>query len=229
MIDHKKFLYIEKKFQLFNLKNSFNEYYWDFIRYFIGTKLIINHEKDFQYSKKNNSKINKIFLLLRDFIIKIINIIKKKKYIIYHSDNYDIIDNYLNLIGRDKFLIINNKDNSNLKYNEISCSLYKLISLFYFNKFNKQFKNIRIKNFNKIFKTKINKYVKHLVIKHYKEELFHILINKIFKPKAIFFVNSGNKNIITAAKKSKIKIYEIQHGEINSLSLLNNYPKKLKR
>ena len=58
-----KFLKLESKYKLFELKNK-KRFYWDFIRYAIGFRLTINHSKDQIFSNELAKKGRIIFALV---------------------------------------------------------------------------------------------------------------------------------------------------------------------
>jgi len=230
MISYNKFLALESKYNLFKLKNEVNDFYWDFVRYRVSERLTNkNHSKIVILKRRVFSLKNilKIFLhLIQDFLNLSINCCYKKKYLIIHCSNYQIIKDYQNALGFNNCFLINLKNTKKKFSNEISGNIISIFSWLNF-PLKSRIKKFKSYNFNNVFGLKTNSFVNKLILQHYNMENFFKIIFKIIRPKYIFFVNSGHKSIISAAKKCNIKVFEIQHAEITSRSILNNYPKRI--
>ena len=222
MTSHKKFLTLEIKYKLFNLKNELNDYYWDFIRYPLSFRIFINHSKDLKFSIQTKSII--FFNLLKDIFILLSTFLNKKKYILIYAHKNNLVKKYETTLGKQNCLMINIKNEKKIYFDEITNSFVSVINKL---NFSLKKKNIKPFNLNKVFGKGVNNTADKLLIKHYNEEIFFKFIFKLIKPKSIFFLNAGNKSVITAAKKTNTKIFEIQHAEISPMSILNHYPKNI--
>lgn len=239
-----KFLEIEEKENLFNLKHN-DLYYWDIVRYHIFCDVFYS-SSGIEISNKTNPRdkisiIKKVILCLKYFYFTL----KKTDYIFFTTSRnldennkfYDINLNEL-ITSTTNSLIIETRQP--VKYGNISSKSvhnYGLAIDLFFNKTIKRFfgkkeycdfpkieklffENFNFKIHSEIMQDAIDTHLIHL--NHYKK-LF-----KRIKPKAVFVIQNGQqKGLFAAANQLKIPAIEMQHSLIGTYSLLYSYPNSI--
>lgn len=238
------FLYLEKKYNLFDLKIN-NIYFYQLIR--MGLYYYITEKKNFfsnQPKLSYNNKIKLTFLIIKEMLSfnKRSSLLKKKICIIPHPrqiNNRDIYTDLIKKIFKESAIIHQtanqnfdlSKDSINYDYFNFIKKIKYLITI----KFNKK-KNTNIENITNIFKKKFklsnefDQFIYNLIInKIYSLKIAHSFLKKS-KFKHIILVNSyGNNHFVYAANQLNIKTTELQHGVINKNHLGYHYPSLKKK
>ncbi len=228
-------LKIEQESNLFDIENKQGLKVWEAIRYCVNTQILRHTRPILEHSKRSNNSTY-LFSLKRmwNFFLYSVTHYRRNTLLILCSrsitqDQYcDIIMDELYGISNKKDIFVIetsfNWDKNNYKYGKVCPSLTTLVMRLLKTKYDfSEILYIMKKSFPYVeFDVdEIDSYY-NLFVSQYR---FYNLFFKLFRFKKVFFVQNGIcKGLIAAAKKNKVSIMELQHGQISRNHFAYSYP-----
>lgn len=238
-----KFLYFEKKYNVFNFKTDCGIYWWDIARYSIYTELnntFIRKYVEVEIEAINNKKnLLYIFTTLgKDILYLFKSLFFKKKFFFVLCSrsknelgkNFDIIANpYLKTLHPKEIFCLETFHDAETEYISYKNTFLSIIKRF------KKSKSYTIdfeinKLLNEYFGTNINFYevVQKDLNNYVSEYTYYKQLLKFIKPNYCFVVQNGiQKGLFAATSDLNIKCIELQHGQINSFHIAYSYANEI--